>query len=336
MQQAVTNSSRKWVLSANNGTIIQALQYHAANVPNPVKVAIHDGFTAQLATPSLVEGRCPSSNCTWAPYTSLGICSSTVDASSQLTKNCTTDQDCTWTIKNDSGLQSPMRFTTKSADDSTNLWISTNVSANGYMGLPDDKFVVSNVSGSFADVYIIYASDIAAASWKSSSRNLAACGNCGLSAIRTTMSVCLQKLQTDMTNGSTSTKKLAADGDITWEGVTARDSNDNNRFLASLWTMADGESLNFTVSYGGLYLLASYIRGQYDGNATLNGNLTSAGVLGGDPSDTTRFLAQDLWGPQLTRYNAKQSLAGIDMRFSNISQTMSNAYVFNLPLGVAV
>ena len=57
-----------------------------------MRTAILTGLNGNDNDPSAVSGSCPTSNCTWNPYTSLALCPGVVeDISSAIQKECLTE-----------------------------------------------------------------------------------------------------------------------------------------------------------------------------------------------------------------------------------------------------
>ena len=62
--------------------------YAFPSVPPVMTAAITNGSIDKIVSPSNVSGNCPTGNCTWGRYQSIGVCSNVADASSTITSHC--------------------------------------------------------------------------------------------------------------------------------------------------------------------------------------------------------------------------------------------------------
>ena len=62
--------------------------YAFPSVPPVMTAAITNGLTDKNVNPSNVSGNCPTGNCTWERYQSMGVCSNAADVSLTITSHC--------------------------------------------------------------------------------------------------------------------------------------------------------------------------------------------------------------------------------------------------------
>ena len=69
-----------------------------------MRIAIEAGLTNTDTSPSSVTGDCPTGNCTWPDYLSLGVCSSVDDVTPSIIEQCEPPNDngdpssCTYSV----------------------------------------------------------------------------------------------------------------------------------------------------------------------------------------------------------------------------------------------
>lgn len=306
-QQAVKIEPSRLVL-AGSGTIPRVTGYEPELNFEQTEVAIRDGLTT-LAVPSLVSGHCPTSNCTWEPYTTFGICSSTENATDKIRNNCNGDAcnltiDGTWLY----GSSEFQNVSWNSSDFTTsppNVWIAMNGSSftsaaarRGHQPTPDNPLVTSanqSYPSNFADLYVVYQP-----------------GH-GYQAIKATMSICIQTLHTTMTNGTTNTTLVSTELPPKWEPVPDK-----------VYAGKIG-ALGFSAFPDSVFSLAqtfSYL---------FNGSDTTPSVHSGDP---VMFLSNDIFGTEATyktthTQDPQWVLKTMESRFSNVAQGVSNSCVAN-------
>ncbi|KAK8104944.1 hypothetical protein PG999_008303 [Apiospora kogelbergensis] len=77
------NAATHGQASQHDNKTMVSLEHFSSAPDLSMATAIYNGFTS---TPSIVNFHCPSGNCTWPPFLSLGVCSSCNDVSSHLIK----------------------------------------------------------------------------------------------------------------------------------------------------------------------------------------------------------------------------------------------------------
>ncbi|KAL9110942.1 MAG: hypothetical protein Q9227_004557 [Pyrenula ochraceoflavens] len=168
-----------------------------------MKAALLDGLYTSVS-PSLVRANCPSGNCTFDEYTSLAVCSSLGDTTSNIVKHCPrgksdeTSAGCTYTV---------------AALEESPPWLGLNMSAE----LDQTIFIGANnpsnaprSSNSLIDFYVIYYSDLSQLSMES---NYTA----QLKAFKASLNLCLQTFRTSVNSGTTTTEETRRRTDLAWK-----------------------------------------------------------------------------------------------------------------------
>ena len=294
--------------------------------------AIQNGLVGNNNALSQVAGFCPSANCTWEPYTSLAFCSTVEDVTSSILKECgTTDLDerelysCNVTTKE-------LRAGYMAEDPAANPTLYF----DAFLNLPSQQFGVfstyrvhipnnslsyqspplRNPHHNFAilDVFLIYMKN---ATDFPSLR--------GLYALKGTISLCLQTLETTMINGTTKTV-VRDNPNVTWTGSI------NEMSRGTYWTQIGGRDLNYTVDYESIWVTAFFLL--HDVFHGIASPMTLPGLIipFGD-GDETQFseilnsLGTAIFGPGLNALDQELSLEGFMNRMNNVTSSMTNAYV---------
>ena len=178
-----------------------------------MKNAINTGLFTTNASLSDVAGSCITGNCTFDDAPLLVVCSSVVNVSSNLIKNCYRTDDfiisCNYTVP------ALPRYPPWSADS---FYISAPLGVAGpeepflpqmlYIGAPmPDKCKVPTL----AEFYVIYTTDLSAAS-----ASLAGNSIIGVTALKNTLSLSTKTYRTSMTSGRTTTNITKSERNLDW------------------------------------------------------------------------------------------------------------------------
>ena len=250
------------------------------------------GLLRNDSDPSQVSGFCPTANCTWEPYDSLALCSTVEDVTSAIILEC----------HNHTSLPDNSLLNSETCNISTTaLKAAGSPDIEMHIGShPDPFFAVSNIDGYvtsngstiWLDVFVFY-------SFQDNMSPLKIQLGKTLFALKSRLSPCLQKLQTNMNNGVTNT--------------IVRDSQDLPKLEAGFYG-PDG-------NYSGFESFFNWI-GVKMFNVTFN---VVPGPLASPYGETPNPFAEALFGPNANTFDPKLSEQGLRDRMSNFTTIISNA-----------
>ena len=185
-----------------------------------MRLAIEAGLTNTDTSPSSVTGDCPTSDCTWPDYLSLGICSSVDDVTPRITEHCESPNDngdpnsCTYSVP---ALKQHPPFSGTNLSHGATLFVgaSNPVNHTSYPAL-----------NTLVEFYIIYLKNLSVLKdFEPSYTNQ-------LVALKGTLDLCLYEYRTTVTNGTTNTTQIDMLTDLDWQ----TSKNDSDQPL--IWTTA--------------------------------------------------------------------------------------------------
>ena len=275
-----------------------------------MSAAVNDGLFKQNISPSDVPGNCPTGNCTWENYRSMGVCSNVVDVSSTITSKCrnTTYQyypaGCNYSVPAIEKNPTDIGTTLQTFELGETLWIGASDPVN--FTYPDINTLVQ--------FYVIYVPDFTV--WETF--DYTEDHKDVLVALQATLNLCLYTYSTNMTNGVTNTAQISKETDLDWQ-IGAANSNDGmssfytvNTTLASetFWmSQLNVKSFNEFLSYQTFTGSASM--GPAGSAPDGTGNVTE--------NDNVRMIAASI-------YNAHTGIQGLSKLLDVLAVSMTNAY----------
>lgn len=266
--------------------------------------AIMNGLIDKNVSPSNVSGNCPTGNCTWEIYQSMGVCSNVADVSSTITSHC---RDSTTQL--DSGgcnysVPTIDRYPTVQGTNLTNadtLWI-------GAINVPYDWVWFPGLN-TLVQFFIIYAPDVG--TWVTNDPTTDHTSE--LVALEVNLTLCLHTYNTTMTFGVTTTNLVSQSTNLNWQ--SSQQANGTISFSA-VTTTQDSE----------VFWMDSWNVLGFNAHLSLQTFTGSAYMLAEDfdPSgntfktDTAHAIASSLYGNP----SGKQGLSNL---LDNLTMSMTNA-----------
>ncbi|KAF1809844.1 hypothetical protein P152DRAFT_441359 [Eremomyces bilateralis CBS 781.70] len=262
-----------------------------------------------------IPAECPTSRCEWKSYTTLAICSSVEDISSELLGSSTPPPG-----ENYLNLSLPVPELYSGRTDSAgrdHLWMG---SVGNLYNRSDGTF--SGPVNMVAEVYYVYFPPCAAThntpgnlsmeAWKSSQAVKE-----NWKAVKGTFNLCLQELNTTAINGSTTTTVVRREDRSPWQIDTS---------LRNVFYPVDNPQnlegrLDYSMERSTMLALAENIKQTVNGSANL--------IAGGDnywESALDLALGQDIFGPDplYCTLNSNTDIGGLENRLRNISVSLTN------------
>lgn len=286
------------------------------------------GMLQSNIDPSQVNVLCPTYNCTWNAYTTLGFCSSVEDFSSNLSVECTDRaSNCTFVIRN-SSLSNNSTNTDSwhhKYDDRYEIegrYINFKLFMDPSLGVAEDRTLIG-------DMYLLF------------QRNLSKARHTGdrtpdLGLLKGSLNLCLKNYSSTSLNGTVQTEAYPLPDAPVWKIEDPTDNltnfagpilpagvinNDDKTIRTFVQGTQDKDGTNFTTSQNTIELLSLYLQ-QY-----LNWNASIGLLEGGDNywySEEAFSLAKDVYGDNLTVYNDTYALEGFKSRMNNLAISMTN------------
>ena len=239
-----------------------------------MEAAIDSAIIQTPADPSEVKGDCPSGNCTFPDYETMGVCSRVDDISPTIIRNCHHEDtgDDTQCFVSVADLQTHPSWREDNFTDYMTLWVgASSVSTR-------DDYLDPKSLGVF---YTIYYPDTQAYQSKLNSTS-------ELVALKGSLDLCVISYQTTVTNGITKTVEKSRATGLTWQPVWKVVNNTDTRAMS---TLSGGKEYWITQESG--YAFKNYLslnvfygnsqRGLFDdpnlGLSTSNAATTLAGLL---------------------------------------------------------
>lgn len=292
-------------------------------MPDLAVLAVKDGLLRKDISPSGVTGVCPTGNCTWPDYQSLGVCADVVDVSERITSNrrrqsestrpagrnyAVPDTKDTVGLKNGYFYDKPSFSGTILATGELRdtLWIGSQDTVN-------DQYQGTNKLIQF---YTIYVRDLT--TWDKHKDFTQDYKN-ELTALQVTLSLCVYTYRTSMTFGVTNTTTISKETNLDW----IQDSETNDGVASNMISTTYGPE---RFSMGGFnqaswsdfftfetFLGAAQFRSAKPGEE--GGNFTE--------NDSVRSVANSV-------YVDHAGIDGLSKLMDTLAVSLTNAYV--LPL----
>ena len=264
-----------------------------------MRLAIEAGLTNTDTSPSSVTGDCPTGNCTWPDYLSLGICSSVDDVTPSIITNCGSSSDngnpnsCSFSVP---ALKEDPPFSGTNLSLGATLFIGASNPNHSYPAL-----------NTVVEFYVIYLKNLSVL------EDLEPSYTNQLIALRGTLDLCLYRYNTTVTNGITDTIQIDKWTDLDWQASNI-DSDDP---LVSTTALGVPDIFSFNKNVAGYFrYYLSLVT--FTGEATENkkqGNVIYS-------SDSAQTLATTLRG-------VPPDIDGLKGQLENLATSMTNAYALH-------
>ena len=272
-----------------------------------MNVAINSAIQQAPASFSDVQAICPTGNCTFPDYETMGVCSEAEDVSSTIVRNChrrfpgDKTPNCFYSVK-DLQDDPPYREDNMTIFDiSMSLWVGA-----GDTGIGDNTEYTNPVSlGTFYTIYFHNKGDINSMDSESSDYTPV------LTAVKGSLNLCTMTLQTNVTNGVTSTTQTQQTSDLPWAKSQMTINGTDTPVISA--TAADGKDYYITQHSGRgfkIYLADEIFWG--------NSQTLTGGYWGSTPAAAT------LTG-LLVDKPIQEGLDGLTKMLDNMGVAMTNA-----------
>lgn len=277
------------------------------SVARPMNAAINSAIQQIPASFSDVQANCQTGVCTFSDYQTMGVCSKVEDVSSTIVRNChsrfTGDKtpNCFYSVK-DLQDDPPYREDNMTIFDiPMSLWVGA-----GDTGIGDNTEYTDPVSlGTFYTIYFHDKADIDSMVSQSSDYTPV------LTALKGSLNLCTMTLQTNVTNGVTSTTQTQQTTDLPW-AKSQMTINDTDTPVVSA-TAADGKDYSITQHSGRGFKIYLADEIFYGNSQTLTG-----GYWGSTPAAGT------LTG-LLVDKPIQEGIDGLTKMLDNMAVAMTNA-----------
>lgn len=277
------------------------------SVARPMNAAINSAIQQAPASFSDVQPICPTGNCTFPDYETMGVCSEAEDVSPTIVRNChrrfpgDKTPNCFYSVKD---LQDDPPYR---EDNMTifgipmSLWVGA-----GDTGIGDNTEYTNPASlGTFYTIYFHNKGDIDSMDSESSDYTPV------LTAVKGSLNLCIMTLQTNVTNGVTSTTQTQQTSDLPWAKSQMTINGTDTPVISA--TAADGKDYYITLHSGRgfkIYLADEIFWG--------NSQTLTGGYWGSTPAAAT------LTG-LLVDKPIQEGLDGLTKMLDNMGVAMTNA-----------
>ena len=284
-------------------------QYNS--VPVAMRLAVADGLSRNDVSPSNIQGSCPTRNCTWGSYQTLGVCSNVEDVSSSITSKCRKTPinlaGCKYSVPEiskhptltDTQLDIPRRGLGHT------LWVG----ASDYH-LQNNPY--SNIN-TLVEFYVIYVQDFA--KWDSLDPTIDHKDD--LIALKGVLNLCLYEYNTSTVSGVTETTELSKNTGQNWEvGVAAED--DSQTQFPTVTTTSDAET--FWMKTDNMNSFREFLAYEiFVGYASMRSKAKapSGGGNGSDNANVNAIVA--------SVYGDTTGVQGLSKMLNNLTISMGNA-----------
>ena len=269
-----------------------------------MSAAVTDGLLKQNISPSDVPGNCPTGNCTWENYRSMGVCSNVVDVSSTITSKCRNTSfqyypdGCNYSVpaieKNPTVVG-----TTLQAGLGETLWIGAS---------NPTTFIYPDIN-TLVQFYVIYVPDFTVWETFDNSED----HKDVLVALQATLDLCLYTYSSNMTNGVTNTTQISKVTNLDWQigGANIIDGTSGNQtVITTLGSETFGMSQPSVKSFND-FLSYQTFTGSASIGPDLSGNITE--------NDNVRMIAASI-------YDDHAGIQGLSKLLDVLAVSMTNVY----------
>ena len=324
-------------------------------LPTIMEDAIQSGLVGNSSVASQVSGVCPSANCTWDPYVSLAFCSNVEDVTPTISKNCGTTylrgfdaptKNCN--VTTEELMAGALAYTPPFLTTPSLNWLQSTVGVFSSLRLfyPNTTWkyppLLNDSLHNFTllDIFLIYTAGEGEWDYISDAPAFAE-----PHALKATINLCFQTLQTTMANATTVTVVQDTPNDVRWTGYGLPD----DPLGVTFGSQSAGGLLNYTVDFSSLWTTANFLQGTVfnatgsmssigEGWVLVPGDGTEVYDLAHEPQNGSEYstiltsLGTAIWGPELSTFNESTfdptlALEGFTSRMNNLTTSMTNACV---------
>ena len=264
-----------------------------------MRLAIEAGLTIRDTSPSSVTGDCPTGNCTWPDYLSLGICSSVDDVTPSIITHCESPSDsgdpnvCSFSVP---ALKQDPPFSGTNLSLGATLFIGASNPNHSYPAL-----------NTLVEFYVIYLKNLSVL------EDFEPSYTDQLIALRGTLDLCLYRYNTTVTNGITDTIQIDKWTDLDWQASNIESEHP----LVSTTAPGLSDTFSFDTNVAGWF--RSYLSlVTFTGKATEN----KKNDVFEYTSDSAQTLATTLRG-------VPPDIDGLKVQLENLATSMTNAYALH-------
>ena len=280
-----------------------------------MRLAVTDGLLRNDVSPSNIQVTCPTGNCTWGSYQTLGVCSSVEDVSSSITSSCrkrsTSDYNqagCNYSVPELS--EHPTLEGTPLDIYGGGLGHTLWVGASDIY-TPEGTYPYTSIN-TLVEFYVIYVRDYA--KWDSFV-DFTRDHKDQLIALKGVLNLCLYEYSASTVSGVTKTTELARNTGQDWETGDAVE-DDNVIHFSTVTTTHDAET--FWMKSENIKSFSKFLSYEtFVGYASLR----SAGPDGGGnntDNDNVAAIAASIYGDDT-------GIQGLSKLLSNLTISMGNA-----------
>ncbi|KAL9615217.1 MAG: hypothetical protein Q9167_000311 [Letrouitia subvulpina] len=265
-----------------------------------------DGLMNNNISPSNVSGSCPTGNCTWDIYQSMGVCASVIDVSPSITSRCRNvgsqfnPTGCYYSVPAIDENPTAFNTTFHSTTSGDTLWVGASKVTADY------KYPGLNTLVQF---YVVYAPDLE--TWAANDHTKD--HKSQLIALEATLKLCVYTYNSSMTFGVTSTTEISRSTDLNWQlGYDVSDQTypiiNTTKDSEGFWMHQENmESFN---TYLSLRTFTGSAQMQTDAIDFKDNSYTT---------DTVRAIAASIYGKP-------PGIQGLSYLLGNLSTSITNGY----------
>ncbi len=187
------------------------------SVSATMSLAVAEGLLPKDRSPSDIAGNCPTGNCTWELYQTMGVCSNVIDVSSSITHKCQKNKTpfhqpgCNYSVP---AIDKNSTVTGKVFETYQDiLWVgASNPSPPMSLGSSTPPFTYPEIN-TLVQFYVIYVSD--RNKWQSFDHTEPHKDE--LVALQATLSLCLYTYNTSVTLFATETTTVSKETGLDWQ-----------------------------------------------------------------------------------------------------------------------
>ena len=275
-----------------------------------ISAAVTDGLLKQNISPSDVPGNCPTGNCTWENYRSMGVCSNVVDVSSTITSRCRNTNrqyypdGCNYSVPAIDKNPTDTKTTLQTHVSGETLWIGVSNPTN--FNYPDINTLVQ--------FYVIYVPDFTVwdtFDYTEDHKDV-------LVALQATLNLCLYTYSSNMTNGVTNTTQISKVTDLDWQ-IGGANFMDGTSGIQTVITTLGSET--FGMSQPNVKSFNAFLSYQtFTGSASMRSAASAADSVGNiTENDNVRMIAASI-------YDDHAGIQGLSKLLDGLTVSMTNAY----------
>ena len=281
-----------------------------------MRLAVIDGLLRNDVSPSNIQVSCPTGNCTWGSYQTLGVCSNVEDVSSSITSRCrkfsTSDYSqagCNYSVP-DISEHPTLTGTQLDVYDGGlghTLWVGASD-----LYTPQGTYSYPSIN-TLVQFYVIYVRDYA----KWDTLDMTNGHKDELIALKGTLNLCLYEYDTSTVSGETKTTELGQNTGQDWETGEAVE-DDNIVQFSTVTTTHDSET--FWMKSDNIKSFTEFLSYEtFVGFASLRSQAKAPGGGGNNTdNDIVGAIAASVYGDDT-------GVQGLSKLLNNLTISMGNA-----------